>query len=76
MADLWFHTMVLLGGRGISLRRLFEELARRHSSPTRPSGSQVPSPSRPSASQVPSPTRPSGSHPSAKSAPQREGSSS
>jgi phosphoribosyl-ATP pyrophosphohydrolase/phosphoribosyl-AMP cyclohydrolase len=29
-ADLWFHTMVLLGSRGIPLRRLFEELARRH----------------------------------------------
>ena len=30
VADLWFHTMVLLGGRGISLRRVFEELKRRH----------------------------------------------
>ena len=30
VADLWFHTMVLLGSRGIPLRRLFEELARRH----------------------------------------------
>ena len=30
VADLWFHTMVLLGGRGISVRRIFEELARRH----------------------------------------------
>ena len=30
VTDLWFHTMVLLGGRGIPLRRLFEELARRH----------------------------------------------
>lgn len=29
-ADLWFHTMVLLGARGIPLRRLFQELARRH----------------------------------------------
>ena len=26
VADLWFHTMVLLGARGISLRRVFEEL--------------------------------------------------
>jgi phosphoribosyl-ATP pyrophosphohydrolase/phosphoribosyl-AMP cyclohydrolase len=30
VADLWFHTMVLLGARGIPLRRVFEELARRH----------------------------------------------
>lgn len=30
VADLWFHTMILLGGRGIPLRRLFSELARRH----------------------------------------------
>jgi phosphoribosyl-ATP pyrophosphohydrolase/phosphoribosyl-AMP cyclohydrolase len=30
VADLWFHCMVLLGGRGIPLRRVFAELARRH----------------------------------------------
>ena len=30
VADLWFHTMVLLSARGIPLRRVFEELARRH----------------------------------------------
>ncbi|MFQ5899027.1 MAG: bifunctional phosphoribosyl-AMP cyclohydrolase/phosphoribosyl-ATP diphosphatase HisIE [Candidatus Methylomirabilia bacterium] len=30
VADLWFHTTVLLGGRGIPLRRLFQELAQRH----------------------------------------------
>ena len=30
VADLWFHTLVLLGSRGIPLRRLFEELASRH----------------------------------------------
>ena len=36
VADLWFHTMVLLGGRGISLRRLFEELARRHAAKSPP----------------------------------------
>ena len=30
VADLWFHTMVLLSARGISLRRVFEELAARH----------------------------------------------
>jgi phosphoribosyl-ATP pyrophosphohydrolase/phosphoribosyl-AMP cyclohydrolase len=30
VADLWFHTMVLLGRRGLPLRRVFDELARRH----------------------------------------------
>ena len=30
VADLWFHTMVLLGQRGIPLRDVFAELARRH----------------------------------------------
>ncbi|MCI0548511.1 MAG: bifunctional phosphoribosyl-AMP cyclohydrolase/phosphoribosyl-ATP diphosphatase HisIE [Candidatus Rokubacteria bacterium] len=30
VADLWFHTMVLLAGRGVPLRRVFAELARRH----------------------------------------------
>jgi phosphoribosyl-ATP pyrophosphohydrolase/phosphoribosyl-AMP cyclohydrolase len=30
VADLWFHTMVLLGKRGIPLRDVLEELARRH----------------------------------------------
>jgi phosphoribosyl-ATP pyrophosphohydrolase/phosphoribosyl-AMP cyclohydrolase len=30
VADLWFHTMVLLGERGIPLRDVLEELARRH----------------------------------------------
>ena len=29
-ADLWFHSMVLLAARGIPLRRIFDELARRH----------------------------------------------
>lgn len=29
-ADLWFHSMVLLARRGIPLRRVFAELARRH----------------------------------------------
>jgi phosphoribosyl-ATP pyrophosphohydrolase/phosphoribosyl-AMP cyclohydrolase len=32
VADLWFHSMVLLAGRGISLRRVFAELDRRHAS--------------------------------------------
>jgi phosphoribosyl-ATP pyrophosphohydrolase/phosphoribosyl-AMP cyclohydrolase len=35
VADLWFHTLVLLGARGIPTRRLFAELARRHR-PDRP----------------------------------------
>jgi phosphoribosyl-AMP cyclohydrolase / phosphoribosyl-ATP pyrophosphohydrolase len=35
VADLWFHTMVLLGSRGIPLRRVFEELARRHEEKSR-----------------------------------------
>ena len=35
VADLWFHSMVLLGHRGIPLRRVFAELARRHAVPGR-----------------------------------------
>ena len=30
VADLWFHSLVLLGQRGIALREVLEELARRH----------------------------------------------
>lgn len=30
VADLWFHSLVLLGHRGIPLRRVIAELARRH----------------------------------------------
>jgi phosphoribosyl-AMP cyclohydrolase / phosphoribosyl-ATP pyrophosphohydrolase len=30
VADLWFHTLVLLGARGLSVRQVFAELARRH----------------------------------------------
>jgi phosphoribosyl-AMP cyclohydrolase / phosphoribosyl-ATP pyrophosphohydrolase len=30
VADLWFHTLVLLGARGLSARHVFAELARRH----------------------------------------------
>jgi phosphoribosyl-ATP pyrophosphohydrolase/phosphoribosyl-AMP cyclohydrolase len=30
VADLWFHTLVLLGARGIPVREVFAELARRH----------------------------------------------
>jgi phosphoribosyl-ATP pyrophosphohydrolase/phosphoribosyl-AMP cyclohydrolase len=36
VADLWFHTLVLLGARGIPLRDVLNELARRHAGrPTR-----------------------------------------
>jgi len=35
IADLWFHTMVLLASRGIPLRRVFEELAARHGEKSR-----------------------------------------
>ena len=34
VADLWFHTLVLLGSRGLSARHVFAELGRRHR-PTR-----------------------------------------
>ena len=37
VADLWFHTVVLLGARGIALREVLEELARRHQARTTPS---------------------------------------
>ena len=30
LADLWFHTIVLLGARGLTARAVLEELARRH----------------------------------------------
>jgi phosphoribosyl-ATP pyrophosphohydrolase/phosphoribosyl-AMP cyclohydrolase len=36
VADLWFHTIVLLGARGIALREVLEELARRHQARTTP----------------------------------------
>jgi phosphoribosyl-ATP pyrophosphohydrolase/phosphoribosyl-AMP cyclohydrolase len=36
VADLWFHTIVLLGARGIALREVLEELARRHRARTTP----------------------------------------
>jgi phosphoribosyl-ATP pyrophosphohydrolase/phosphoribosyl-AMP cyclohydrolase len=35
VADLWFHTLVLLASRGIPLRRVLDELARRHGERTR-----------------------------------------
>lgn len=37
VADLWFHTIVLLGARGIALREVLEELARRHRARATPS---------------------------------------
>ena len=33
VADLWFHSMVLLSSRGIPLRRVLAELAERHAAP-------------------------------------------
>jgi phosphoribosyl-ATP pyrophosphohydrolase/phosphoribosyl-AMP cyclohydrolase len=44
VADLWFHSMVLLTARGISLRRVFTELARRHAERSAPGD---PAPGRP-----------------------------
>jgi phosphoribosyl-ATP pyrophosphohydrolase/phosphoribosyl-AMP cyclohydrolase len=38
VADLWFHTLVLLGARGISVREVFAELARRHAPDPSPQG--------------------------------------
>jgi phosphoribosyl-AMP cyclohydrolase / phosphoribosyl-ATP pyrophosphohydrolase len=38
IADLWFHTIVLLGERSIPLRDVLEELARRHRERAAPSG--------------------------------------
>ena len=37
VADLWFHTLVLLGERSIPLRDVLEELARRHAARPAPS---------------------------------------
>jgi phosphoribosyl-ATP pyrophosphohydrolase/phosphoribosyl-AMP cyclohydrolase len=38
IADLWFHTIVLLGERSIPLRDVLEELARRHTGRSAPNG--------------------------------------
>jgi phosphoribosyl-ATP pyrophosphohydrolase/phosphoribosyl-AMP cyclohydrolase len=38
IADLWFHTLVLLGERSIPLRDVLEELARRHAARPSPGG--------------------------------------
>jgi phosphoribosyl-ATP pyrophosphohydrolase/phosphoribosyl-AMP cyclohydrolase len=35
LADLWFHTIVLLGARGLTTGAVLEELARRHATPPR-----------------------------------------
>ena len=37
IADLWFHTMVLLGARGLRLQDVLKELARRHAGRETPS---------------------------------------
>lgn len=37
-ADLWFHTLVLLGARGIRFQEIVEELARRHQARQAPRG--------------------------------------
>ncbi len=37
-ADLWFHTVVLLASRGIPVREVLEELARRHRARNKPAG--------------------------------------
>ncbi|HZS34662.1 MAG TPA: bifunctional phosphoribosyl-AMP cyclohydrolase/phosphoribosyl-ATP diphosphatase HisIE [Methylomirabilota bacterium] len=38
VADLWFHTLVLLGARDLSARHVFAELARRHRPAPEPEG--------------------------------------
>lgn len=38
VADLWFHTMVLLGKRSIAVADVLDELARRHTERTAPAG--------------------------------------
>jgi phosphoribosyl-ATP pyrophosphohydrolase len=38
IADLWFHTLVLLGERGIAVREVMDELARRHRERAAPRG--------------------------------------
>ena len=45
VADLWFHTLVLLGARGLSSRPVLAELARRHhasAAQTEPGGTSAP----------------------------------
>ena len=38
LADLWFHTIVLLGARGLTVRAVLEELERRHTDRASQSG--------------------------------------
>jgi phosphoribosyl-AMP cyclohydrolase / phosphoribosyl-ATP pyrophosphohydrolase len=45
VADLWFHTLVLMGARGLSARHVFAELGRRH----RPADGAAPRAGTPSA---------------------------
>jgi phosphoribosyl-ATP pyrophosphohydrolase len=48
VADLWFHTMVLLGERSIPLGDVLEELARRHAAAAVPAGeATLPGPAEP-----------------------------
>jgi phosphoribosyl-AMP cyclohydrolase / phosphoribosyl-ATP pyrophosphohydrolase len=48
VADLWFHTLVLLGERAIPLRDVLEELARRHAAGGVPREAvSIPRPDRP-----------------------------
>jgi phosphoribosyl-AMP cyclohydrolase / phosphoribosyl-ATP pyrophosphohydrolase len=48
VADLWFHTMVLLGERSIPLGDVLEELARRHAAAAVPAGEvSLPGPDAP-----------------------------
>jgi phosphoribosyl-AMP cyclohydrolase / phosphoribosyl-ATP pyrophosphohydrolase len=48
VADLWFHTLVLLGERSIPLRDVLEELARRHATGARAGDGATPArPDRP-----------------------------
>jgi len=47
VADLWFHTLVLMGARGLSARHVFAELGRRHRPEAgRPSPDRAGSPPR------------------------------
>ena len=42
VADLWFHTLVLMGARGLSVRQVFAELGRRHRPADWPPARDVP----------------------------------
>lgn len=70
IADLWFHTLVLLGARGLSVREVFAELARRHRSPRggSPSGG---CPSTGAPGPVPIPRSPAGGSEAGAGGPER-----